>query len=374
MIQENIINYLLTNGRGNDTWLALAKKFNYREDLEDSKRAKSINDLWRNYQKKSESQISGFEKNARIKSYRKYQNKEGAWLSSISYENVYKFNEEEFKKGLVSAIAEYELPKFEIKHAKYTKVCALINLFDAHISVLSRIDETGQEANTDKSIKIFENCFDELLSTTSAFMPEIIVFPIGNDFFHENGINGTTKKGTPLNVSGNHFDNFYKGLRLIRQCIDKASLVARVYVPLVTGNHDEDSSIYLATALAEIYKNHPNVEIDSRRISRKYFRYGTTLLGFTHGESIKPDSLPLIMAVEQSQAFAETTERMWLMGHFHHLATKEYPGVTVRTLRSLATTDKWHFDNGFIGAKKQGTVMLFSYDEGLKSEFCANIK
>ncbi len=80
------------------------------------------------------------------------------------------------------------------------------------------------------------------------------------------------------------------------------------------------------------------------------------------------------MAVERPMDFAETNERLWLTGHFHHLSQKEFPGVTVRTLRGLAETDKWHYDNGYIGAKKAGSVMLFEYEGGLKSEFTCNIK
>lgn len=372
--KQGLINYLLTNGKDNKTWLQLANDFNIGEGLNEEQKSKRANDIWRNYLKKENRSMEDFQSSAKIKSVKKWQNVEGKWLQSISYENTNTFDHNKFKNDLIKAIAEYELPKFEKVHLNYNSLCAVINLYDAHISSLSSKLDTGIDSDTDSSIKKFEKCFDELLTTTEAFLPEIIIFPIGNDFLHENSVYNTTKKGTKLDVSGNHFDNFIKGLTLLRRCIDKCSQISRVYVPLIPGNHDTDVSNYLASALEEIFRDNPNVEIDSRRITRKYFKYGQNLIGFTHGENIKMDQLPLIMAVEQPQHFAETSERIWLTGHVHHLQTKEFPGVSVRSLRGLADTDKWHFDNGFIGAKKQGSVMLFQHDEGLKSEFSCNIK
>lgn len=376
MSKQNLLNFLISNNGkpSNMTWLEVAKEFKFREELDDDKRQKAANDIWRAYIKKEDKNIEEFNSKAKVKAIKKWQGPNGEWRQSIAYEASNTVNTEDFKKQLIKSIAEYELPKFEPVYLNYNRVCAVLNLYDAHISKLSYANETGVESNTDDTITKFTKCFDELLTTTAAFNPEIIVFPIGHDFMHENSVNNTTKKGTKLDVSGNHFDNFIKGLTLLRECIDKCSLVAKVYVPLIPGNHDTDVSNYLATALAEIFKDNVNVEIDARRITRKYFRYGTNFIGLTHGDGIKQEQLPLIMAVEQSKDFAESTERIWLTGHVHHLQTKEYPGVTVRSLRSTSDTDAWHHASGFIGAKKQGTVMLFSFEEGLKSEFNCNIK
>jgi len=374
MNKQGLINHIITNGR-TQTWLQLANEFEIGEGLSDEQKAKKANDIWRAYNKKENNQLEDFSRSSKIRGIRKWQLPDGTWRQSISFENTGKsLDLEKAKKDLVNAIAEYELPKFKKVHLNYNKICAVLNLYDAHISSLTLVSETGHYSGTNENIAKFEKCFDELLTTTAAFNPEVIVFPIGNDFLHENGPSNTTKKGTLLDVSGNHFDNFTKGLMLLRKCIDKASQVSRVYVPLIPGNHDTDVSNYLATALEQIFDGNPNVQIDSSRITRKYFRYGCNFLGFTHGENTKPEQLPLIMAVEQPMNFAETTERLWLTGHFHHISQKEFPGVTVRTLRGLAATDKWHFDSGYIGAKKAGNVMLFDYESGLKSEFTANIK
>lgn len=376
MINNELITYLLNNGgkKQEETWLQLADKFEVRPELDNVRRAKFCNDIWRNYNKRENKGLESFYANSRIKGVKRWQDKAGSWRQSIAYENSGSgLDLEKAKKDLVTAIAEYELPKFKKVHLNYSKNCAVINLYDCHISSMCLMSETGNYNDTNTGVARFEKAFDELLTTVEAFKPEVIVIPLGHDLFHEDSINNTTRKGTKLDISGNHFDNYTKILMLIRRCLDKASQVARIYCPLITGNHDTSSSTYLFTALEEIFRDNQNIEINADRMTRKYFRYGNSLIGMCHGENIKPDSLPLIMAVERPQDFADCHERIWLTGHFHSAQTKEFPGVTVRTLRALAPTCKWSFDNGYIGAKKQGTAMIFDYNEGLKCEFSSKI-
>ncbi len=369
--KQKLVDFIKSEGKENLTWLDIAKKFNIKEGESDSVRAKAANDIWRNFQKKQEKLIDDFHSSAKISKIKEWQNAEGKWLKSIEY-NSHK-SEVDLKKELVKAISEYELPKFELVQPSYNRVCAVLALHDIHFGNLALSSETGKEANINQTIEDFKKVFNELLSTTSFFQPELIVFPIGQDIFHANSPAGTTLKGTKLDVSGNHFDVFKEVLNVLRESIDKASTVAKVFVPLVVGNHDTWSSNYLALALEAIYKDHPNVEVDSTRMSRKYFRYYNNFLGMTHGDTAKVEQLPIIMATEKPKDWAETTERLWLTGHYHHQSTKDLIGCQVRGLRSIATTDKWHWDNGFIGVKKSGHLFILDAEQGLKLEFKSNV-
>lgn len=377
MINNELITYLLNNNGKptEETWLSIAKKFDIGQGLNDIQRAKKCNDIWRSYNKTTDKHLTDFEKHSKIKRISKWQGQDGKWLQSIAYESNNSVNEiEEVKRAIVKTINEYEIPKFTPYYGNFNDICAVINLYDAHLSKLSYESETGEDSNTDIAISKFRKAFDELLTTASAFKPELIVIPFGNDYLHENSANNTTKKGTPLDVSGNHYENFHKGLMLIRECIDKAAQVSPVFVPVVIGNHDTAPTIYMATALNEIYKDSNNVEIDTKRTARKYLRFGKSLLGFTHGDNVKMENLPLLMAIENPKDFGEATERLILTGHIHHLVTKEFPGVTVRSLRSTNGADNWHHQNGYVGSKKSANVMLFEAEEGLKAEFAVNIK
>ena len=369
--KQKLIEFIKTEGKEEFTWADLAKKFNIKEGESIETRAKAANDIWRSYQKKQNKLIEDFHAKAKVSKIKEWQNAEGKWLKSIEYQN--NSNPLDFKKELVKAIAEYELPKFKVEQPVYNRVCAILALHDIHFGNLALKSETGEDANLDKTIADFNKVFDELLSTSAFFQPELIVFPIGQDIFHANGPTGTTLKGTKLDISENHFDCFKKVLQVIREAIDKASTISKVFVPLVTGNHDTWSSTYLALSLEAIYKDHPNVEIDATRISRKYFKYYNNFVGMTHGDRTKTESLPIIMAAEKPKEWAESTERLWLTGHYHHQTTKDLVGCQVRGLRSIASTDEWHYSSGFIGVKKSGHLFILDAEQGLKLEFKSNV-
>ena len=379
MSKENLINHILTNGR-NETWLELANQFNIGEGLTDEQKAKRANDIWRGYNKSQERKIENFERNSKVKSIKRWQKNDGSWRTSIAYENSQsKIDIEQFRKDLVKDISEYELPAFKAKYDTYNNILALINISDAHIDKLTLVTETGYGSSIDDNVKIFRQKFDEMLTTASAFEPELIVFPVNGDLFNTNDSRNTTKKGTPQDTAVKHHDAFKIGLRLIRECIDKASLVSKVFVPVIRGNHDEDAIYYLGTALEAIYDSHPNVEIESSRMSRKYLKYGQNLLGFAHGDMEKPDQLPLIMAEEQKYAWADSTYRQWFLGDKHHSQEyimrrgKDFIGCKVSYLRSITSTDCWHSKSGYIGVPKTTNLFLFDFEKGEKANFSFNV-
>ena len=50
---------------------------------------------------------------------------------------------------------------------------------------------------------------------------------------------------------------------------------------------------------------------------RKYFKYGSSLIGTTHGDGAKTNDLPLLMA-QESNEWANTKHRYFYTHHVHH--------------------------------------------------------
>jgi len=382
MGNNELITYLLNNNGKptNETWLEIAKKFNIGENLTDIQKSKKVNDIWRGYLRNNEKQLSDFEKDSRIKKVSKWQAQDGKWLQSIVYEKSNERNNlESFKRDLIKEISQYEFPKLEMSYSNFNRLMACINIFDAHIEKMTLVSETGFGSKLEDNIQIFEKAFDELLTTAKAFSPEVIVFPIIGDFFNTNDSRMTTKRGTPQDNSTKHHDAFKVGVNLLRRCIDKATQVGPVIVPIVRGNHDEDAIYYLATLLDTIYLDNPNVTIDATRLSRKYIQFGENLLGFAHGDSEKPDTLPLIMAEEQKEAWSKTKYRQWFLGDKHHHQDymfrkgKDFIGARVTYLRSITPTDFWHHKSGYIGVPKSAELYLFHFEEGQRANFTINV-
>ena len=64
-------------------------------------------------------------------------------------------------------------------------------------------------------------------------------------------------------------------------------------------NHDYMSGFHLAHALKAWFRNTDSVSVDDSPIHRKYYVYGSSLIGLTHGDGAKGNSLALHMAQEK---------------------------------------------------------------------------
>jgi hypothetical protein len=161
--------------------------------------------------------------------------------------------------------------------------------------------------------------------------------------------------------------------------IDACSAIAPVDVLVVYGNHDEERTFYLGDALECWYHNCKDVTVDNLATKRKYFKYGKNMIGFTHGYHERLEKLPFIMATESPQLWAETTNREWHLGDKHHkkdlvYQTDEGEGMTIRILRSIASSDAWTTEMGYIGSKRAGEGLLWDKDKGVISQFTAEAK
>lgn len=114
--------------------------------------------------------------------------------------------------------------------------------------------------------------------------------------------------------------------------------------------------------------------------SRKYVRYGTNLLGFTHGDEEKSTDLPLLMAGEMGEAWGYVTHREWHIGHFHKSKEMKFVSgdshgpVIVRVLPSLSGTDAWHYRKGYVCGNRAAEAYLWSYKNGYTGHFSTNIQ
>jgi hypothetical protein len=154
------------------------------------------------------------------------------------------------------------------------------------------------------------------------------------------------------------------------------SEIAPVDVILIPGNHDEERLFYLGDAISCWYNNNPNVTVDNRAIHRKYYQFGQNLIGFAHGADEKLHLLPMLMANDVPELWAQTKYREWHTGDKHRtnkLDIAETGGVVVRVLRSLVEFDAWTFNQGYMGIKAAESF-LWHPENGLIAQFQAEGK
>lgn len=265
-----------------------------------------------------------------------------------------------------------------INYQKYNDGCLYeIDMFDVHFGRLTWEEESGESYDVKLAKNIITSTLHKLLSHAQNEKISKIVFPVGNDFFNVDSKFNTTTAGTPQQEDTRWQKTFRLGRKMMVEMIDSCSAIAPVDVVVVPGNHDEQRSFYLGEALECWYNNNPNVNINNDAKKRKYYKFGKNLIGYTHGSDEKLDRLPLLMANEQPELWAQTKFREWHTGDKHnrkdisYISTNENNGMVVRILRSLASADAWTFNKGYIGALRASESFLWHPEDGLIAQFTA---
>lgn len=248
-----------------------------------------------------------------------------------------------------------------------------ISLPDIHIGKLVWGTETdGPSYDSKLATAQAMDAAKELWARASVFPVSRILLPLGSDLFHTDNMNNTTTAGTAVDSDSRWQKSFRMGVELAIQLIEfsRGKTPDGVDVLMIPGNHDFTRTAYLGLVLEMMYRNCPDVRIDNSPNPRKYFRFGTTLLGFTHGDKEKHDRLPLIMAGERAKDWSETTHREIHLGHLHsmretrYVAGNEHGHVRVRILPSLCANDAWHHMSGYVGSQRAAEAYLWSFKRG----------
>jgi hypothetical protein len=248
---------------------------------------------------------------------------------------------------------------------------ALFCLFDIHFGKLAWNKEAHDNYDLRIAEAFFDNAVEDLLNKSTGREIAKILMPLGSDFFHINSsAANTTAAGTPQDVDGRYAKIVEVGEMAFIRAVERLMRTADVDIPLIKGNHDPNSAYHTARTVHAWFRSCGNVNVDTSPKPRKYRRYGCSLVGITHGDKPKPTALPGLMAQEEKQLWAETTCRHCFIGHLHH--SKEYQtmpvqtheGVVIHQIRSLAGSDNWHTENGFVNLDQGAEVYYFGKKTG----------
>tara|TARA_R110002124_G_scaffold281430_1_gene455701 strand:- start:60559 stop:61650 length:1092 start_codon:yes stop_codon:yes gene_type:complete len=292
----------------------------------------------------------------------KWQNAAGVWLES--YKNT--------GDNLVDDLAELKDELFEdLKNLKkdnsiifhQREIGSQENLLEVSLPDyhFGKLDGDSIEQQADKYVNIVV----ELVNKAKGNNITKIVLPTGNDLFNSDSLDYTTTKGTPQLDNGTWQKTFRLGCQAVIKSIEYLKTIAPVDIIIVQGNHDYQKSFYLGEILEAYYTLDSNVTVNNDINSpRKYYTYGVTSFGYTHGDKEKMPELPLIMAVENSIEFANTKYHYWRLGHIHKELVNEFQGIVVETLPALTGQDEWHKKMGY-NSKRKAKAYIWNKEEGL---------
>lgn len=278
---------------------------------------------------------------------------------------------DEMRSKFITEMKSYSPSYKKIKRKELTdKHLLVLDIADLHIGKYASESETGEVYNSDLAVERALEGVEGILSKAKGFPIDKIMFIIGNDVLHTDNATGSTTSGTGQDTSMMWHENYIKARDLYIKIIERLLSIADVHIVHNPSNHDYISGFMLADSIFCWFRKSKNITFDVTNNHRKYYRYGNNLIGSSHGDGAKMADMPLLMANESPELWAQTKYRYIYLHHIHHkqqtkfLSGKDYQGATVEYLRSPSASDAWHHRNGYVGAKKAIEAFIHSYEFG----------
>ena len=275
-------------------------------------------------------------------------------------------------------LAEIKVPELQDYRYKNDGSGIMLELpiMDLHLGKLAWAEETGDENwNLKKAEKIYKKAIVELLERVNQYrLPiEIILFPIGQDYFHFDTKDNKTARGTQMDTDSRWIKMFQTGVELLVWAIESLRSFAPVKVFWIPGNHDTMLSYFAVHSVASWFRDVDTVDIDLSPTPRKYYRYGKCLIGFAHGQDEK-NRIEKLMQVEAAKDWGNTIFREFHLGHIHREHVNEDGGLIVRNIGSLTAIDSWHKNMGFVGAVRKMQGIVWNKERGKQLTIDVNVK
>lgn len=242
------------------------------------------------------------------------------------------------------------------KHSEDDLLC-VYPMGDPHFGMYAWCEDAGEDFDIEIAERLTCGAIDRLIDSA----PDASVALLLNlgDMFHADNQKNVTNSGHQLDVDGRWSKVQRAGLKAMIYCIDRLLLKhEKVVFRVNKGNHDGHSSYALALMLSCYYDKEPRVEIDLSPSPVWYYQFGKTLIGSTHGDTIKGKDMMGVMAADRPEEWGKTRHRYWYVGHVHHHDSKEYAGGVVEYFRTLAAKDAWHAGQGYRAGRDMRLIVI----------------
>jgi hypothetical protein len=223
---------------------------------------------------------------------------------------------------------------------------AVLPIGDPHIGLLAWAPETG--ANQDTAIVCREllGCVRQAIHDLPA-CPHIIIGNLGDALHAQDDGNKTPGHGNALDVDGRYPKVLDAAHVVFRGIVDAAlAKFPKVTFRNLPGNHDPRVAVEFMMWLRAWYRNEPRLEVPDAFAAHQYDRFGSTLIGWHHGDRTRKGELPAIMASDHDGGgtgwWGETTEHVWHVGHEHHTTQLETPSCLVHVHNTIVGKDAYH--------------------------------
>lgn len=237
-------------------------------------------------------------------------------------------------------------------------LAVVLPVSDAHFGLYAYGPEAGEDYDLDIADRTNRDTYARLIDATPASGHAVIV-GLGDLLHADDPSNQTANSGHSLDVDTRHSKVRKTAVMYMIFCVEKAlEKHARVTVRVLPGNHDTTTAGAIALALWAWFRNDDRVTVDIDPSRFWWWRFGSNLLGATHGDQAKMQNLPMLMAATRSQDWGETKHRYIMTGHIHTKTAMEIGGVIVESFQSTAARDAWHAGMGYKAGRSMQAIVL----------------
>jgi len=235
-------------------------------------------------------------------------------------------------------------------------LCNIYTFTDYHLGMYAWHNEGGADWDISIAERIIISALGAMIEQSPKAHTAII--NIQGDFLHTDGKTPVTPAHKHVLDADSRFPKIRRtAIRIIR-CMMRQALEAHDHVHLIIaeGNHDEESSGWLADAFSVHFEDEPRVSVNDSDLPFYAFEWGTNMIGVHHGHKVKNEQLPLLFASQFPEQWGRTKRREIHCGHRHHRDEKEYNGVTVIQHPTLAARDAYAARGGWIADRAAWSI------------------
>ena len=274
--------------------------------------------------------------------------------------------EEQAKIFLDAIKTEFRPPKKPKAHKKVkNNLHGVISIADAHFGLENwgQALVGGKDFRVEDAKELYLDAVEFLLEKLCANGATEFSMPQIGDLLNVDNMQNSTTKGTPQYENCDPRKAYRIALETMLASIEMVAEKGKVYVPVVSGNHDYLSHDQLFQAVSLFFAKNPNVIVDDSPNIFKAYTIGDVGIMIAHGNHAKHSKQELGMkfATKFPEIWGQTKIHLVLSGHLHHskvvtVNVDENMGVRTYILPALTPTNVWHEANFY--SSRQGAIGL----------------